>query len=428
MHYSDAEGFKMNKKEINQFLAFGYIIDENHSIPKEIANIHKDDRFDACNEDEIVQAGVQSWRSAIQNILADDDQEIVVPLSGGLDSRAILAGLLEFKSHKMIYTFTFGLPGTFDYEIGNLVANFCKTNHHSYNLNEYPYTYDVLEQISQLTSSNTMLFHHAPISLINRDFGTDKAHWSGFMGDPLAGSHLPPPSEASEPSWDQARKYFVEKNTYCRSISLKSPDINYIDLLPRSPLGKCDSINYAECLDFAIRQQCYVKPLVLLGELDYKLPFLHQNWVDFILNVPYWCRRNQYIYRKVLLKAYPKLFSLPVKNNGGLPLNAKPWQLSSQNIIWIIRSLFEKALSRWVHQPPLGTNFIDFNEGIRRRDDLNKLVSSLLQDLIKREIIDWIDIEDIWNKHIHRKANYADALTLLASLEVNLRMKKDPRQ
>jgi len=244
------------------------------------------------------------------------------------------------------------------------------------------------------------------------------------MGDALAGSLFPSSGNVSDFSWNQALEYFAEKNTYSRSILLTPPNVKLVELLPQNPFKKSDMISYVEQLDFALRRQYYEKTLVLLGNLDYKLPFMHQDWVNFILNTPYECRRNRYIYHKILLKAYPKLFSLPVKNNKGLPLNAKTWQLPPQSIAWAMRSLFEKTLSRWIYQTPLGTNYVDFNEGLRRRADLKGLVDSLLQDLIDREIIDWIDIADIWYKHTQRKTNYADALTLLVSLEVNMKVRK----
>ena len=46
----------------------------------------------------------------------------VVPLSGGLDSRIILGGLLKKGLKDSIITITFGTPGTLDYDIGIHIA------------------------------------------------------------------------------------------------------------------------------------------------------------------------------------------------------------------------------------------------------------------------------------------------------------------
>ena len=55
----------------------------------------------------------QIWQQAAKNLIDQraNNSRIVVPLSGGLDSRLILASLLEFYDAKEIYTFTFGKEG-----------------------------------------------------------------------------------------------------------------------------------------------------------------------------------------------------------------------------------------------------------------------------------------------------------------------------
>jgi len=52
------------------------------------------------------------------------------------------------------------------------------------------------------------------------------------------------------------------------------------------------------------------------------------------------------------------------------------------------------------------------------------VVYESIQDLKKRRIVDWINIDAIWNRHQNRQANHADALTLLASLEINLKARE----
>lgn len=42
-------------------------------------------------------------------------------------------------------------------------------------------------------------------------------------------------------------------------------------------------------------------------------------------------------------------------------------------------------------------------------------------NLKQRDIITWIDIEKILNSHLTNKLNYADALIVLASLEIHLK-------
>jgi hypothetical protein len=71
-----------------------------------------------------------------------------------------------------------------------------------------------------------------------------------------------------------------------------------------------------------------------------------------------------------------------------------------------------------------GINYIDFDRGLRERNDLKSVVYENIQDLKKRQIINWIDIDKIWLNHQRSIGNYADALTSLASLEINLKQSK----
>ena len=41
-----------------------------------------------------------------------------------------------------------------------------------------------------------------------------------------------------------------------------------------------------------------------------------------------------------------------------------------------------------------------------------------------QEIIDWINIDNIWKRHINNDSDHADALITLASLEIHLKAGK----
>lgn len=66
-------------------------------------------------------------------------------------------------------------------------------------------------------------------------------------------------------------------------------------------------------------------------------------------------------------------------------------------------------------------NYLDFNEKIRTKKDLKDVISTNVMNLKQRNIIDWINIEDILNNHLSNKGNHADALIVLASLEIHLK-------
>ena len=70
----------------------------------------------------------------------------------------ILGFLMKILPSDNIKTVTFGIPGTFDFEIGNYIAKKLKTNHLSINLNDYPLNKNDLVTDSKGMQSQCYLF------------------------------------------------------------------------------------------------------------------------------------------------------------------------------------------------------------------------------------------------------------------------------
>jgi hypothetical protein len=67
-------------------------------------------------------------------------------------------------------------------------------------------------------------------------------------------------------------------------------------------------------------------------------------------------------------------------------------------------------------------NYIDFDRGFRQRPRLRELVYENLQDLKRRHVVDWIDLDGIWREHLSWRVEHGDALRLLTALEINLKV------
>jgi len=143
-----------------------------------------------------------------------------------------------------------------------------------------------------------------------------------------------------------------------------------------------------------------------------------------MVSTPRRYRVGQYLYKEILKTAYPKLFSLPVKNNLGLPLGAPKWRRRFRRLNSYYRAARGRLFPRIGYRVNPGLNYIDFARGLRDRNDLKNVVYENIQDLKRRGIVDWIDVETIWHRHQRLQSNHADALTLLASLEINLKARE----
>ena len=85
----------------------------------------------ALSEPALIDQGVAAIKARFQEA---DNGTHIVPLSGGLDSRAILAGLLDRGLKDQIIATTYGTPGTYDYDIGCRVAKKIGVKHKAFDL------------------------------------------------------------------------------------------------------------------------------------------------------------------------------------------------------------------------------------------------------------------------------------------------------
>ena len=127
----------MSQQNLNSFLKLGYFLDykNNKDIFIDVSSIDKQ-KYQKVSENELINIGSKLW---IESISANfqSNQKHLVPISGGLDSRSILAGVLKHTEAKNIYTYTFGTPNTLDYDVGNYVAKKIGTNHKSFDLTRF---------------------------------------------------------------------------------------------------------------------------------------------------------------------------------------------------------------------------------------------------------------------------------------------------
>lgn len=416
----------MLNSKINSFLYFNYfpndclINDDNQWITE----VSKKINYREYNEQKLIDIGINSFKDAfekeVSNIENAYSKDHIVPISGGLDSRAILAALIDLGLKDNIKTVTFGVPGTLDFKLGNLVAREAGTEHYSFNLNEVLIKDSDLISVAKNLNNWTYLFDSFYNRLTPNKFGKDAIYWSGFMGDPLAGSHL---LEKESLCWEEAINKFYKRNNFTRKIDLTSDDFEPALVLPQEPILSNDLLTYDEQIDFLVRQESCIKPLVMVEEYNYISPFLNSEWTNFILNVPYEYRLNEYLYKKVLQKAYSNLFSLPVKNNFGLRLDAPEWKRFGKKVI----NKITRTMPEIISQINSNLNYLDFNNAIRERDDFKQLIKNNLYDLKQRDLANWLNLEDLWEKHQNKENNYAKALIILASLEIYLKVKDDEK-
>ncbi|MCK5833733.1 7-cyano-7-deazaguanine synthase [bacterium] len=421
-----------NEKELSYFISCGYlpILDE-----KPLNQLFGYD-FDALNlsnsnsiEDEsiMIDEGVKTLRACFEDLSSKDH---VIPLSGGLDSRLIIASLLESGIQDRIQTVTYGQPGAYNYEIAVKLAKKLGLKHKTINLNKIKIDTESLLQTAKNGGSWTWLIDAFYNSIVCHEYGNDVVYWSGFMGDPLAGSHLPIQKSRT---WDEAKSIFVKWNNLNHFANLPKLGLRLEDCLPETPIIDSSVLSFDEQIDFAIRQKNYIKRVVLVNNFKFRTPFTTPKWVEFTLSLPRELRFKRYLFNKIALSAYPKIFKLPTEGYLGAGLHASDSKLLIRRALnksrEIISNVFNKDdlfKSFWESINVFRrVNYVDFQSAINNRKDYRETIQENLADLKKRHIVDWVNLDEIYRQYRDGSYNNSLALLFLTSLEISLKAEEE---
>jgi len=426
----------MNETDkISSFLYYGYLPDyQPENISNIFSGIDSDNLFSVSkvnnnNESIIVEQGIQALKTSFLKLINRyPDSSYIVPLSGGFDSRAILAALLDFGLKDQITTATFGVPGAWDFELGCHLAKELDLNHFCIDLNKVEVSTEKLVEIAKTGSLWTFLIDAYYNSLICREFGKTFVYWSGFLGDDLGDAEIIRMNNAQTNPWIYALNYFAkhEGSIFVKSIDLTAKDFNPTRCLPSNPILEGSVNDYRDQLNIFVYDHNYIKRVITFNNFNYQTPFCSPDWVQFILSVPRKYRAKKYIYKKILFGAYPEIFSFPCTENCGGNLSTHPIENKFRRALHRIRKNLPRYDPLWNHYHIFrNIKYIDFDQAIRCREDFKSLVFENLQDLKQRDKVDWLNLDSIWKEHHLKRANHGLALMLLTALEINLKVDEE---
>jgi len=244
------------------------------------------------DENIAVEEGIKALKSTFENIQGDLH---IVPLSGGLDSRTILAELIERGLRKQIITVTFGVPGSYDYEIGSFLSKKFGLRYEEIDLNTINVSQGQLLETAINGSSWTFLIDAFYNSLIPKKFGKEATYWSGFPGGCLLGLRFP---HGESTSWKAAQDYFLDYGKLVYSINLLPPGFQLRDSLPEAPILDPSILSYDDQLYFVIRQQNYMFRVLIFKGFNYRTPLFSPEWAKFSLRLPLEFRSGGHIFHR----------------------------------------------------------------------------------------------------------------------------------
>lgn len=266
---------------------------------------------------------VEAVRREVQGLNA-----VMLPLSGGTDSRFLLGCLLETMETDQITALTFGASHSLDMRIGCALAG--KMGIRSVRLEKDMRPVGVLMTENFPTSEGMYwTVPDYPVHAFRTAVPREAFLVSGYIGDPVFGSKEKGPEYESSAEGQSAR---------LRAAYYQSAEVAWELVRPLLAAGDSDPMGIAqtyESLPGATMQEKFdfwyfgphttnrthyaVSPV--RDRCFFLTPFIHGAVLDQAFSLPPVQRRQRQAYFAALQRRFPELYRFPTTNNFGFPLS-----------------------------------------------------------------------------------------------------------
>jgi len=447
----------INPSALASFLLFGYPLEQDTlieeikllppgsilsyssdgvSIKRYYDYLHHGD-LDRRSEEELCGELRVLWEKAVEKRINHHEKNLIL-LSGGLDSRAVLAATLSFLPKNDIVTASYGEEKSFDSSIAKNIAKNSELTHHQLRRDTFDFEkqYRLSLQMVDAMIDATPYYPFFGFQHLNEDV---KWVLSGFFGGELMGPLIFPKIKKNYHQIHhdtELRKnilfnhHIINDLSIVRSI-LNPQYFNKIDLL-KSFGQSVDDIGeipvedfYEYCAAWMYRNEVY-KCTVFCNMrfpdiFSYQTPFFDYDLVDFMLRIPPEFRMHKRLYKTMMVHTYPDLFSFPTKNSFGLPLRVSSLRIFLRRlklgVLFRVNLLSTRMIKKNLVLDKL-ENYLDYNDLIRTNMDYREFVRVHLDCLKRREFFDADAIDSLWNDHLKGKGNHMFLFGLLVTFDL----------
>lgn len=351
-------------------------------------------------------------------------------LSGGLDSRLLLALLGEEQALDTFHTFSWGLPGCDDARFAKEVAGKLGTRHHFFPLRP-DWLRGMAEEAVRITDGMGNLVNlHAGATLKEQ---TQHAQilYKGFLGDAMAGFAQRPQHWATYTPEDAIHAHQLAHRE--QGVLIFENDRLAQTLAPafqervgdavihsyRAGMASARTPQLADqriYYDYTQRVPRHTLNGVLMvrSRAAVRLPFIDRDLVDLMLTVPPGFRYRRELIRNTFVRQFPALAQIPVPDTG-LPLIdcARDVKIRAGRLVrWQLRKAGLKQVS-YLNRRPYKDYGAWFRTTLRDWVEDNLLSQRALQRGYFRPEA----IRELVSEHM-RGADHSTRLGLLLSLEL----------
>lgn len=293
-----------------------------------------------------------------------------LPLSGGLDSRAVLSAMLDRGFS--IHTNTFGKEGCDDIRIAEMVAKEAGVVHHIFKINSENWIGQRLSNIWWTDGQFNFEHMHTTVNSESlRDYYL--IGMSGFLGDAvLGGSYLK----------DKRFNFFEKLNNRGRRF---------------------------------IREGLRAENVFV----HTRIPFFNTKLVEFTLSMPESMRMDSYIYNKMLLRMFPQFFQEIPWQQTGLPISSSELKLKIALLSRKVQYKLPVVLKKYFYPKSVNTHYVDYPAWIRQEPGRSLFESILHNPLaLYPQYIQSNKVKKAWEMHLAGKKDCTEYLCLSLTFEI----------
>jgi len=364
------------------------------------------------------------------------DKTLCVSLSGGLDSRTIVA-FLNRQDRKNVKTTTFGVRDCLDEKYAKEVAELLKLPNTFHELDPAKIE-GSFEEVIYLMDGMLSVKHIHDFPFLPAKYLEWDTHFTGFLGDPIHGQRLFPsnpldPDVSKAKSDGELSRLLVRKHSQyglkgCRLLNEKNGQeklLNTVkEVVERSRLSH--PLQISDYFDIYERQRRFIAQIFqLAGKVfDYKMPFTDKHLVEFCLLLPTSCRKKQKLARVSFIQAFPELARISWQKTHTHLQTGRIREKMSESVYY-----FQYALKRFVEIVSRGKKsyrpphiYDPYDEWSRK--EFRPLIEGILLDekTLSRDLYNSEEIRRIVSQHMRGVKNYEEIIYLLLTFEVWARL------
>jgi hypothetical protein len=240
--------------------------------------------------------------------------DVVIPLSGGNDSRGVLGATLGILPAGSITCVTLGQADGLEWQIASEACRRTGVRHERIDPDEFVWDLDEMVELAKragrMGDGLPLIDSFFVFVQFAKRIGQGLPVLSGYLGDAISGKHLG--SESGNANPVEAARRFIFFNVFALNGVKRAGLVEWFTAFVEDNEWRRSnfrSFTQFDLLDFGFRQAHRIRAAITGPYANCFRPYEDPRWVRFWLQQPFGERLNQAFYRRFLRSEFPDVFS-----------------------------------------------------------------------------------------------------------------------